>query len=126
MPDRRRGITGAAMIEEQRKSPRIPTRLPVHYGLYETDRTDYAFNISEKGLCIRTNKVLKVGTRIRLQIEFPERSVFFIGEVMWAIKVPEHLIDSMVCGMGVRFLNPEPGWGDYYRGWRRSMDALAS
>jgi len=111
----------AATELDHRGRLRVPSRLSVHYGLYTTDRVDEVDNISETGLCIRTNDVFKVGTRIRLHVEFPQRTIVQSGEVMWAIRVPEHLLESMVCGMGIRFLSPEPGWSEFFRKWKASV-----
>jgi hypothetical protein len=102
---------------DSRRSGRVRVRLPVSYGVGTTDRHDYAESISAGGLYINTNDVLKVGTRLLLRIEFPERVVCHRGEVTWAIRVPEHLRDHMVCGMGVSFIDPDPQWSEFFRRW---------
>jgi hypothetical protein len=61
--------------------------------------------------------VFKVGTRLVVRIEFPERAVCHRGEVTWAIRVPEHLRDQMVCGMGISFIDPDPQWPLFFREW---------
>jgi hypothetical protein len=40
--------------------------------------------------------------------------------VTWAIRVPEHLRETMVCGMGVGFVDPDPGWATFFEAWRES------
>ena len=42
------------------------------------------------------------------------------GEVVWAIRVPEHERSSMVCGMGVQFVGPAPWWPAFFRQWCRT------
>ena len=84
----------------------------------DPDRSARAETVSEGGLYIRTNDTLKVGTRLELQVEFPEQSVRLRGEVVWSIRVPEHLEQDMVCGMGVRFLGGDVDWPVFFRRWR--------
>jgi len=109
------------MIDEKRTSPRIPSRLPVRYGYVTVDRSAIAENISEGGLYIRTNQVLPVGSQISMEIEFPERTVVQTGEVLWAIRVPEHLAQAMDCGMGIRFIDTVPDWIEFFARWRRGI-----
>ena len=106
------------MTEETRKGPRVRSHLPVRYGYVTVDRSAVAENISEGGLYIRTNQVLPVGSQISMEIEFPERTVVHTGEVLWAIRVPEHLAETMVCGMGVRFIDTVPGWSEFFARWK--------
>jgi uncharacterized protein (TIGR02266 family) len=101
-----------------RRHDRVRVRVPVRYGIESADHSGFAESISEGGLYINTNDVLKVGTRLILRIEFPDRTVSQLGEVAWAITVPEHLRDSMVCGMGVSFTHVDPGWLRQLREWQ--------
>lgn len=100
-----------------RQRDRVRARLRVGYGVGSIDRQSYAESISEGGLCINTNDVLKVGTRLIVRIEFPERAVCHRAEVTWAIHVPEHLRDQMVYGMGLTFIDPDPQWPAFFRRW---------
>lgn len=102
-----------------RKFDRVQTRLRVSYGVDAIDRTDHAESVSEGGLYINTNEVFKVGTALILRVEFPERAVCLRGEVTWAIRVPEHLRDRMVCGMGISFIAPDPQWPEFFRRWKQ-------
>ena len=101
-----------------RRHDRIRTRLRVWFGIGDTDREDRCESISEGGLYIGTNDVYKVGTRLVLHVEFPQRTVTQLGEVVWAIRVPEHMRESMVCGMGIRFVHIDPSWPTYFREWK--------
>jgi len=74
-------------------------------------------NLSEGGLCIRTNEVLKTGSRILSALEMPDGQVHVTGEVMWAIRVPEHQTAFMEYGMGVQFLDSPPEWKRVFRRW---------
>jgi hypothetical protein len=99
---------------------RVRAKLHVRVGAGGTNLESIAENISEGGMYVNTNDPIKPGTRVLVQIEFPDRLVLHRGEVMWAIHVPEHLRDSMICGMGIGFIDPEPGWPEFFRRWRAS------
>jgi len=110
-------MSQATIADGARRHDRVRTRLRVIYGTGAEECSSLAESISEGGLYINTNDVLKVGTRLVLRIEFPEHTVFHRGEVTWAIRVPEHLRDQMVCGMGVSFIDPDPQWPEFFRTW---------
>jgi Tfp pilus assembly protein PilZ len=107
----------------ERRHARIRTRIRVSYGIGVADRSGLAESISEGGLYINTNDAYKVGTPLVLRIDFPERTVVQRGEVVWAIRVPEHLRESMVCGIGVSFVDPDPDWLAFFHRWRDALDA---
>jgi len=110
------------MSDNRREDPRVRSQLPVRYGYVTADRSALAQNVSEGGLYIRTNQVLPVGSQISMEIEFPERTIVHTGEVMWAIRVPEHMAATLVCGMGVRFVDTIPGWSAFFRRWKSGLD----
>jgi len=103
----------------ERQHPRVRTSVLVHYGTGTPDRSSYAETVSEGGIYIRTNDTLKVGTRLAVCIDFPDRQVRLRGEVVWSIRVPEHLERDMVCGMGIRFLGGDLEWPTFFRRWRK-------
>jgi len=114
----------AAQIEharDRRYHERIQQKVPVRYGVGLVDRQGSADTISEGGLFINTNQIYKAGTRIVLQIEFPDRPRTLLAEVVWAVQVPEHLRGNLVCGMGVRFVNIDAEWPAFFRRWRTSV-----
>jgi len=100
-----------------RRDERVRARLPVTYGDGAIDRRSFAESISEGGLYVNTNEVFKVGTRLVVRIEFPDRAVCHRAEVTWAIRVPEHLREQMVCGMGLSFIDPDPQWPEFFHRW---------
>ena len=106
-----------------RRHDRIRTRLKVRFGVGNTNREELSESISEGGLYISTNDVYKVGMRLVVKVEFPEGTVCHRAEVVWAIRVPEHLRESMVCGMGITFIDPDPGWSAFFRRWKASIGA---
>jgi hypothetical protein len=108
---------------DRRRHERFRAALQVRYGTVSCDHVGPAENISLSGLCIRTNQVFPTGTRIRMQIDFPDRTVHHTGEVMWAIKVPEHDMGTMMCGMGIQFIAPGAAWAEFFSDWRQGRDS---
>jgi uncharacterized protein (TIGR02266 family) len=106
---------------ERRRHERVQARLEVRYGTHGFDLEAPLENISLSGVCIRTNDVFPAGTRIRMQIEFPDRQITQTGEVMWAIKVPERDRETMMCGMGVQFVDPGNEWAEFFASWKASL-----
>ena len=110
--------------DPRRGQLRLPARLRVHYGVESADRNGFAENLSESGLYILTNRIYKVGTRLELICEFPERCTYHRGEVMWAIQVPEHMKKELVHGMGIQFTECEADWKKFYRRWNEQLVRL--
>ena len=102
----------------KRVAPRARKRLMVRYGVASPDRTAFTKNISENGLFIQTNIVLRPGTTIQVEVHFPDRTFSHWARVMWAKQVPPQLAHVVECGMGVRFVDPAPDWGEYYARWK--------
>ena len=114
------------MHGEDRRHERVPVVVHVRYGINVLDHEADADALSEAGLHIRTNDVCKVGTRIRLTVELPDGPFEHNGEVMWAIRVPGHLKDSMVYGMGIEFVEPSPAWSVAFENWKQRQTANAT
>jgi hypothetical protein len=113
--------TETLIYRKERRSARLRTELRVRYGVESLDHVEQAQNICEGGLYIATNRVLEVGTRIQLAIAFPDQEPLLAGEVVWAIQVPEHLRQSVVYGMGIRFVDPHPAWPECFRRWKEAQ-----
>ncbi len=114
------------MIEVQnqvRRFERLKTRLQVRYGPTAPERSDRVETISEGGLYINTNEIYKVGTRLLLEIDFPDRVVTQRGEVVWAIQVPEHLRRCLVCGIGIEFVYPDAAWATFFERYSAAQRA---
>jgi hypothetical protein len=103
---------------DNRRKARIPASLPVHFGSRACDIPGAAENLSEEGLYINTNRIFPVGTTIQLEIQFPDCTIFHHAKVVWAIQVPEHQREELICGMGVEFVGHNPEWYPVYRRWR--------
>ena len=107
--------------DERRGTARYSTQLQVRFGLDRLDRRAPIGNLSEGGLCIRTNDVLKTGSRIRLALGMRGKEIHLTGEVMWAIRVPEHQTEFMEYGMGVQFLDAGPEWKRAFAAWKDAL-----
>lgn len=103
---------------DRRSTPRFAAQLEVRFGEQGLDRLAPVGNISEGGLFIQTNEIYKTGTRLWLSIELGDTTVQLTGEVMWAIRVPEHQTDYMEHGMGVQLLDAGPDWRKTFASWR--------
>jgi hypothetical protein len=104
-----------------RRHGRIRRRLPVSYGREAPEQDGFAESISEGGLHIPTAEPEKVGTRLILRLEFPHGTIYLRGEVVWAIRAPEGLRDSMVHGMGIGFVDPDPQWRSFFHRWQEGV-----
>ncbi len=107
----------------KRRHRRIDSELPIRFGLGDLERTAVAGNISESGLYINTNRVFKVGMKIHMEVDFPERTVHQLGQVMWAIAAPRDQAGAMMVGMGIQFINPDPGWRAFFLKWKDACSA---
>jgi hypothetical protein len=108
---------------QRRRSERVRVRLPVRYGPGSVEREGFADSISEGGLYINTNRIYKVGTSLLVEIDFPGRTFYHQGEVVWAIAVPEHQRSALICGIGIGFTRPDPAWPGYFREWKAELQA---
>lgn len=103
---------------DQRRSVRYAAQLQVRFGIHGLDRRAGVANISEGGMCVKTNEVYKTGIRILIAVDLPGGEVHLRGEVVWAIRVPEHQTEYMEHGMGVQFLDAGPEWRKAFEAWK--------
>lgn len=111
------------VFRRDRRVDRVEAALNVRFGVDALEHSARSTNISEDGIHLATNVVLEIGQRVQLAIEFGEYTSRQTGEVIWAIQVPEHLTDAMVYGMGIRFVDPDPGWSSVFRQWSEAWRA---
>ncbi len=102
----------------KRDARRARKRIEVRYGTEKADRTAFTKDISDTGLRLRTNTVLVAGTKLRIELEFPDRVFGMWGRVEWARKVPARLTHTLECGMGISFVDPPADWKPFYEAWR--------
>lgn len=104
--------------ERKRVTTRERKRLMVRFGVSKPERTGFTKNISETGLFINTNQVLRPGTMLAVEVHFSDRTFSHWARVVWAKQVPAQLAHVVECGMGIRFMDPAPDWGEYYLRWK--------
>ena len=102
---------------DKRDKIRARKRLMVRYGTEKPDRTAFTRNLSATGLFLQTNHVFKPGSTVQVALKFPERTFNMWGRVIWAKRVPPELARVMGCGMGVRFVDPDPEWREFFFRW---------
>ena len=92
-------------------------RIRVRFGLEKPERTAFTMNVSLTGAFIRTNQVFPPGKTIKVEFAFSDRTLTVYAKVVWAKKVPAQMAHLLLCGMGVRFVNPGPDWIEVFEGW---------
>ena len=98
-------------MAEKQAHRRTRGRLRVRYGVQTLDRSAFTNNVSLSGAFVKTNNVLKPGTTMQLEFEFPEQKLTLWAQVVWAKKVPVQMAHILHCGMGVRFIDSVQGVG---------------
>jgi len=91
-------------MAEKRDSRRVAFRNVVRFGpKTPAEFTSFAVDLSETGVCIKTVKVFRPGTKLYITIEFDGKPFHCEGVVMWAKKAPPSLVRHVKNGMGIRF-----------------------
>ena len=106
---------------DKRIAKRARRRLMVRYGTGSPEKTAFTRNVSDTGLFLQTNSVLRPGTTIQVEVIFPDRAFKMWARVVWAKKVPAELAHMLSCGMGICFIDPPADWIEYYHIWARKM-----
>jgi len=106
------------VYDKRRRNVRYSFQLEVRFGITGFDRRAPVANISEGGICIKTNEVYKTGTLILITLDLPAGEIHLRGEVMWAIRVPDHQTDFMEHGMGIQFLDAGSEWRKAFASWQ--------
>ena len=79
-------LNQALQILEQRKKPRNPCLIPVHYNIRDSSYFSFILNINDSGVLIETNERFPVGRIIKLAFCEPSsrRTKELIGEIAWS------------------------------------------
>jgi len=97
------------MDDKAKPSKRIPFRYTIKYGpVNPPEFTSFVTNLSETGLCIKTNKIFKPGTTLYMIIELPGGVFNTEGVVIWAKASPPALVRHVRTGMGIKFTKTDP------------------
>jgi Tfp pilus assembly protein PilZ len=91
-------------MAEKRNLGRHRKRFTLRFGADEPVFKAFTEDISSTGLFIKTAKTSRPGSSVKVALELDdERTVMLEAQVMWAKKVPPHMIHLvMKSGMGVR------------------------
>jgi hypothetical protein len=104
---------------ESRIAKRSPKRLQVRFGVEKANKVGFTRNVSKTGLFIQTNLPMPPGTILKIEVAFPTRTFALRGLVVWAKKVPARLSHLLVCGMGIRLVQPPPEFNAFYEEWQQ-------
>jgi len=105
--------------------PRKRGRLIARFGVEGLERTGFTTNLSLGGAFIHTTSVHKPGTVIRVEFEDKDSKAMVKAVVTWAEVVPVQLAHLLRCGMGVRFIDPDMKWKEFYLNWCNGYVTLA-
>lgn len=88
---------------DKRRAARLHHEIPIAYRSVGSFLSDWATNISRRGLFINTRKPLPVGTAVRILVQIPGASFPFQlgGRVTRVTEFANHA--NLVPGMGVEF-----------------------
>jgi len=101
-------------MADKRSSDRLRKRLMVRYGVDSPTKMAFAADLSATGIQLKTNAVLRPGTTVQLELNFPDQTFTLWARVAWAKKVPPALAHTAHCGMGLEFVEPEAAWTSYF------------
>ena len=102
-------------MAEKRSSKRIPFRVMLGYGPKDPpSNRSFATDLSDTGVCIKTNRVFKPGVELHMNFEVKKKAYKAYGIIMWAKVVPPRLVRMVKNGMGIRFIYMDPGLLEEY------------
>ncbi len=89
-------------LVDRRRQPRAPINIRIDYQTVDAFFSEFASNINQGGLYIKTNKPLPPGTQLNIQFLLPNntRPIQVVGEVVW---VNEKTTKGINPGMGIKF-----------------------
>ena len=94
---------------KKRRTKRFPFQHTVHFGPHRhPDITSYTTDFSDRGLCIKTDKVFQPGTKLYLTIEADDRNYRAEGVVAWEKRVTPKDVQLVKVDMGVKFTHVDP------------------
>jgi uncharacterized protein (TIGR02266 family) len=94
-------------LADQRESVRIPTRLAVSFPTEGELARSLMTNLSRRGVFVRTEHLLEIGTRfhLRIHVDDPPQDIAIHVEVVSLNLGPSY--DSRESGMGLRLLDAD-------------------
>jgi hypothetical protein len=98
-------------LEEKRRFPRMPLRIPLHYQVRGTSKFNNSISndISSGGLGFTNNEFIAPNTALMLELDILSRALRPIGRVAWS----SPLSHSDKYQLGVEFLELDPKEKNY-------------
>jgi Tfp pilus assembly protein PilZ len=88
----------------QRWSQRLPLRHNTKFGQQNPPgRISFITDLSEGGVCLKTNTVFSPGTKVYLDIAIESINYEAEGVVAWAEKAPPEIMHQIKGSMGIKF-----------------------
>ncbi len=98
------------MDVDKRQSKRLPFSHSAKFGHKNPPgRISFVTDLSEGGVCLKTNTVFLPGTRVYLAITIDGTNYEAEGVVAWAEKAPPSIMHQVKGGMGVKFTRVDEG-----------------
>jgi Tfp pilus assembly protein PilZ len=106
----------------RRKSKRVPFRNTIRFGPHiHPDHTSYITDLSDNGVCLKTNKVFDPGTKLYMLIDTHEKSYKAEGVVVWERRVAPKSVQIVKVGMGIKFTHVDHELVDLYHDLLKNM-----
>jgi len=103
------------MDVDKRQSRRLPFSHSARFGQKNPPgRISFVTDLSEGGVCLKTNTVFLPGTRVYLSITIDEVNYEAEGMVAWAEKAPPGIIHQVKGEMGIKFTQVNEGLLEVY------------
>lgn len=97
------------VFEKKRETKRFPFHHVVHFGPYrQLGYSSYTTDFSDTGVCIKTDRVFRPGTKLYLAIEVNGKSCMAEGVVAWDRRATPENVQLVKVDMGVKFTHVEP------------------
>ncbi len=105
------------MNTDNRQSKRLPFNHSAKFGQKNPPgRISFVTDLSEGGVCLKTNTVFQPGTKVYLSITVDGLSYEAEGVVAWAEKAPPALQHQVKGGMGIKFTDVDHALLEVYNG----------
>ena len=102
-------------LEEKRRFPRMPLRIPLHYQVRGTSKFNNTIinDISSSGLGFTNSEFIAPNTTLALELNILSRVLRPVGRVAWSSPLPH----SDRCRLGLEFLELDPKEKNYLSGY---------
>jgi hypothetical protein len=97
----------------KRKEVRISKSLLVDISRRGLDQMGITVNISRRGMCIATTKLIRRRSRLRILLAADDNIYAVTGLVIWKSKRKDAQSDDAPVGLGIEIEKADPGYGRY-------------